>query len=78
MWREAGNGRRGIVNDTKVVQGIYGSIQELADFDRPEWIDMLPQRGWSASGSSAPAVGSSSPDSRPATISRASWRASLT
>ena len=34
-----------IVNDTRVVQAIYGSIQELAGFDRPEWLDMLPQRG---------------------------------
>ena len=24
---------------------VYGSIQELAGFDRPEWLDMLPQRG---------------------------------
>jgi hypothetical protein len=27
------------VCDTEVVQTIYGSIQELAGFDRPEWLD---------------------------------------
>lgn len=27
------------VNDTRIVQMIYGSIQELGGFDRPEWLD---------------------------------------
>lgn len=27
------------VNDTRIVQTIYGSIQELGGFDRPEWLD---------------------------------------
>jgi hypothetical protein len=27
------------VHDTRIVQTIYGSIQELAGFDRPEWLD---------------------------------------
>jgi hypothetical protein len=28
------------VNSTEIAQTIYGSIQELAGFDRPEWVDM--------------------------------------
>jgi hypothetical protein len=24
---------------TEIVQAIYGSIQEFAGFDRPEWVD---------------------------------------
>jgi transposase-like protein len=28
------------VHSTEIVQTIYGSIQELAGFDRPEWLDM--------------------------------------
>jgi transcriptional regulator with XRE-family HTH domain len=28
-----------VVHSTEVVQTIYGSIQELAGFDRPEWLD---------------------------------------
>lgn len=28
-----------VLHDTRVVQTIYGSIQELAGFDRPEWLD---------------------------------------
>jgi len=31
-----------IVNNTRILQAIYGSIQELAGFDRPEWLDMRP------------------------------------
>ena len=31
---------RVVVNSTEIVQTIYGSIQELARFDRPEWLDM--------------------------------------
>jgi hypothetical protein len=31
---------RVVVNSTEVVQTIYGSIQELASFDRPEWLDL--------------------------------------
>ena len=27
------------VHSTEIVQAIYGSIQEFAGFDRPEWID---------------------------------------
>jgi hypothetical protein len=27
-----------IVNDTKVLHEIWGSIQALAGFDRPEWL----------------------------------------
>ena len=30
------------VNSTELAQTIYGSIQELAGFDRPEWLDMAP------------------------------------
>jgi hypothetical protein len=30
---------RSAVCDTEVVQTIYGSIQELAGFDRPDWLD---------------------------------------
>ena len=29
-----------VVHDTQVVQAIYGGIQELAAFDRPEWLDL--------------------------------------
>jgi hypothetical protein len=29
-----------VVHKTEIVQTIYGSIQELAGFDRPEWLDM--------------------------------------
>jgi hypothetical protein len=29
-----------VVNDTQIVQAIYGGIQELAGFDRPEWLDL--------------------------------------
>jgi hypothetical protein len=29
-----------VVNSTEIAQTIYGSIQELAGFDRPEWLDM--------------------------------------
>jgi DNA-binding transcriptional regulator YdaS (Cro superfamily) len=28
-----------IVHDTRIVQTIFGSIQELGGFDRPEWLD---------------------------------------
>jgi len=28
------------LNSTEVAQTIYGSIQELAGFDRPEWLDL--------------------------------------
>ena len=28
-----------VVNDTRIVQTIYGSIQEHAGFERPEWLD---------------------------------------
>jgi hypothetical protein len=28
-----------VVNDTRLVQTIYGSIQEYGGFDRPEWLD---------------------------------------
>jgi hypothetical protein len=31
-----------IVNRTAVLQAIYGSIQELAGFDRPEWLVLPP------------------------------------
>jgi hypothetical protein len=31
-----------VVNSTEIAQTIYGSIQELASFDRPEWLDMRP------------------------------------
>ena len=31
-----------VVHSTEVAQTIYGSIQELAGFDRPEWLDMPP------------------------------------
>jgi hypothetical protein len=31
-----------VVNSTEIAQTIYGSIQELAGFDRPEWLDMRP------------------------------------
>ena len=31
---------RVVVNSTEIVQTIYGSIQELAGFDRPEWLDL--------------------------------------
>ena len=31
---------RVVVNSTDIAQTIYGSIQELAGFDRPEWLDM--------------------------------------
>jgi hypothetical protein len=30
------------VHSTEIAQTIYGSIQELAGFDRPEWLDMPP------------------------------------
>jgi len=33
---------RVVVNSTEIAQTIYGSIQELAGFDRPEWLDMRP------------------------------------
>jgi transposase-like protein len=29
-----------VINSTAIAQTIYGSIQELAGFDRPEWLDM--------------------------------------
>ena len=29
-----------VVHSTEIAQTIYGSIQELAGFDRPEWLDM--------------------------------------
>jgi len=29
-----------VVNSTAIAQTIYGSIQELAGFDRPEWLDL--------------------------------------
>jgi hypothetical protein len=32
-------------NSTEIAQTIYGSIQELAGFDRPEWLGMPPYRG---------------------------------
>jgi hypothetical protein len=28
-----------VVHSTRIVQTIYGSIQEYGDFDRPEWLD---------------------------------------
>jgi transposase-like protein len=28
------------VHDTRIVQAIYGGIQELGGFDRPEWLDL--------------------------------------
>jgi hypothetical protein len=28
------------VHSTEIAQTIYGSIQELGGFDRPEWLDM--------------------------------------
>lgn len=28
-----------VVDDTRIVQTIFGSIQELGGFDRPEWLD---------------------------------------
>ena len=28
-----------VVHSTRIVQTIYGSIQELGGFDRPEWLD---------------------------------------
>jgi hypothetical protein len=31
---------RVVVNSTDLAQTVYGSIQELAGFDRPEWLDM--------------------------------------
>jgi len=31
---------RVVVNSTEIAQTIYGSIQEFAGFDRPEWLDM--------------------------------------
>ena len=31
-----------VVHSTEIAQTIYGSIQELAGFDRPEWLDMSP------------------------------------
>ena len=31
-----------VVHSTEIAQTIYGSIQELAGFDRPEWLDMAP------------------------------------
>ena len=33
---------RVVVNSTELAQTIYGSIQALAGFDRPEWVDMPP------------------------------------
>jgi hypothetical protein len=30
------------VHSTEIAQTIYGSIQELAGFDRPEWLDLPP------------------------------------
>jgi hypothetical protein len=30
------------VHSTEIVQTIYGSIQELAGFERPEWLDLPP------------------------------------
>lgn len=29
-----------VVHSTEIAQTIYGSIQELAGFDRPEWLDL--------------------------------------
>lgn len=31
-----------VVHSTEIAQTVYGSIQELAGFDRPEWLDMPP------------------------------------
>lgn len=31
-----------VVNSTEIAQTIHGSIQELAGFDRPEWLDLPP------------------------------------
>ena len=28
-----------VVHDTRIVQSIYGSIQEYGGFDRPQWLD---------------------------------------
>jgi transposase-like protein len=33
---------RVVIHSTEIAQTIYGSIQELAGFDRPEWLDMPP------------------------------------
>jgi hypothetical protein len=33
---------RVVVHSTEIAQTIYGSIQELAAFDRPEWLDLPP------------------------------------
>jgi len=33
---------RVVVHSTEIAQTIYGSIQELAGFDRPEWLDLPP------------------------------------
>jgi transposase-like protein len=33
---------RVVVNSTEIAQTIHGSIQELAGFDRPEWLDLPP------------------------------------
>jgi hypothetical protein len=33
---------RFVLHSTEIAQTIYGSIQELAGFDRPEWLDMPP------------------------------------
>ncbi len=30
-----------VVCDTRIVQSIYGAIQEYAGFERPEWLDAL-------------------------------------
>ncbi len=31
-----------VVHSTEIAQTIYGSIQEFAGFDRPDWLDMSP------------------------------------
>jgi hypothetical protein len=33
---------RVVIHSTEIAQTIYGSIQELAGFERPEWLDMTP------------------------------------
>jgi hypothetical protein len=32
----------GSLCSTQLAQTVYGSIQELAGFERPEWLDMPP------------------------------------
>jgi hypothetical protein len=44
------------VHSTFLIQSIYGAIQEIGGFDRPEWLDLgdaLPESGARADGSIA-------------------------